>query len=114
MKKLFVLLISIVALVGCGKKEDEVKWVRAPMFMYQDNLYYFERQYVDYDRTYVGDSPENIEYDGKFESTIDLTELPTKNGQSNFGIYEYVLMDDGSIEVYLGDRKWMVLSRRDN
>lgn len=114
MKKLMILLILIVALMGCEKKEDEVKWDRAPMVMYQDNLYYFKRKYVDYDRTYVGDSPENIEYDGKFESTIDLTEVPTKNGQSNFGIYEYVLMDDGSMEIYLGDRKWWVLTRRDN
>ena len=50
-KKLFILLLSIVALMGCGKKEEEVKWDRIPMVMYQDNLYYFERSYVDYDRT---------------------------------------------------------------
>lgn len=114
MKKLLILLISIIALIGCGKKEDEVKWDRTPMFMYKDNLYYYDRSYVDYEGTYVGDNPENIEYDGKFESTIPQTELPTKNGQSNFGIYEYVLRDDGNIEIYLGDREWLILSRRDN
>lgn len=75
------------------------------MFMYQDNLYYFEK-------TYKNEPPYELAYDVKVDSTVDLTEIPSKNGQSNFGIYEYVLMDDGSIEFYIGDSEWMVLSAR--
>ncbi|MDO4605443.1 MAG: hypothetical protein Q4B23_05660 [Helcococcus sp.] len=100
------LIILVIVLVGCRKVEDEVKWDNIPMFMYKDDFYYYKK-------TFKKEPPENIAYDGKFESTVPLTEIPTKNGQSNFGIYEYILIDDESMEVYLGDNKWMILSKRD-
>ena len=43
MKKLLILIILVIVLVGCRKVEDEVKWDNIPMFMYKDDFYYYKK-----------------------------------------------------------------------
>ncbi len=50
--------------------------------------------------------------DGKVTSTVDSTQTPTKDNQSNFGAgYEFQFGADGQIEVCINN-KWFIFERR--
>lgn len=45
--------------------------------------------------------------DGKIASTVDASEIPTQDNQSNFGSgYEYQYVDENSIDIYMNE-KWI-------
>ena len=45
--------------------------------------------------------------DGKISSTVDASEIPTQDNQSNFGDgYEYQYVDENSVDIYMNE-KWM-------
>lgn len=45
--------------------------------------------------------------DGEITSTVEASEIPTENNQSNFGIgYGYQFVDENSLDVYMND-KWI-------
>ena len=45
--------------------------------------------------------------DGKLSSTVDGSEIPTQDNQSNFGSgYEYQYVDENSIDIYMNE-KWI-------
>ena len=45
--------------------------------------------------------------DGEISLTVDTSEIPTQNNQSNFGAgYEYQYVDENSIDIYMNG-KWM-------
>lgn len=110
MKKLItttILVISIsCSLLGCGtnnpndknatKESIDVK----PMVMINNNLYLGTGNESD-----VGARCGNV--DGKIASTVERTETPTQNHQSNFGSdYGFQYVDENNIDVYMND-KWM-------
>ena len=52
--------------------------------------------------------------DGMITSSVDGTQIPTKNNESNFGSgfgFQYGT-DDGTIEVYMNE-KWIVFEHRE-
>ncbi|RCX19338.1 hypothetical protein DFR58_10383 [Anaerobacterium chartisolvens] len=50
--------------------------------------------------------------DGEITSTVEGTQIPTKNDQSNFGTgYGYQFVTDGQIEVYINN-KWFIFEKR--
>lgn len=52
-------------------------------------------------------------YDGEIESSVDNTQIPTEDNQSNFGTgYGYQFGREGTVEVLI-DGKWIVFAAKD-
>lgn len=85
----------------------EEKWDRIPMVMVNDKLYY--------DTGLEGDASERCgNMDGEITSTVDGSEIPTENNQSNFGAgygYQYGLTSN-TIEILIDD-KWYIYENRE-
>ena len=105
-----LLMVLLCILSGCsnGRSPDmqaEAKWDKIPMVMVDGALYYDtgeESQAAEDDHA----------VDGKITSTVDGSETPTENDQSNFGegfIYRHT--GDGTIEILM-DEKWIVFEHR--
>ena len=104
MKKLLVLiLLCVLCLTGCSKDGEE-KWDRIPMVMV-DGILYLDTGHNNTEIRKCG-TP-----DGEITSTVDGTEQPTKDNQSNFGSgygYQYG-MTEGTIEIYMNDA-WRIFA----
>ena len=51
--------------------------------------------------------------DGEIDSTVDSTQIPTEDNQSNFGSgYGYQFVDENSIDVCINE-KWMRFEKRE-
>ena len=85
--------------------DDDAPWVLRRMLMYENRLYF----YID-DK--LGEPEGDTVFDGSIESEVAETKKPFKNNQSNFGKgYDFIVNEEEkTIEVYLGDGKWWVLS----
>ena len=104
MKKLVTLaLICMLGLTGCSKV-GEAKWDMIPMVMVDGTLY-------------LDTGHKNTEVrkcgmmDGEITSTVDGTEKPSQDNQSNFGSgygYQYG-MTEGTIEIYMNDA-WCIFA----
>lgn len=52
-------------------------------------------------------------YDGEITSTVEGTEIPSEDGQSNFGTgYPYQYTGEGQIDLLI-DGKWMIFAQRE-
>ena len=104
MKKLITLaLICILGLAGCSKADEE-KWDMIPMVMVDGTLY-LDTGHNNTEIRKCG-TP-----DGEITSTVDGTEKPAKDNQSNFGSgygYQYG-MTEGTIEIYM-DNAWRIFA----
>jgi len=80
----------------------EEKWAKIPMVMVEGQLYYATGKESTVDaRCGV--------MDGEITSSVDGSETPTENNQSNFGFgYGYQYGVEGTIEVQMEDGKWYV------
>ena len=105
MKKLCVLLLTlfcIFAITGCSNAPvEEMTWDRIPMVMVDGELY-------------LDTGIENTDVrscglpDGEITSTVDSSEQPTKDDQSNFGTgYKYQYGTEGTVEICINDRWWI-------
>ena len=86
--------------------ETDVMWDRIPMVRINDKLYYDTGK----ESTAEGRCGN---MDGQITSTVDGSEIPTENNQSNFGSgfgYQYGM--DDTIEIYMND-KWFVFEYRE-
>ena len=85
---------------GSNKDEDEYMWDRIPMVMVNGELYLDTGRESDIDgRCGV--------MDGEISSTIDATEIPTQDNQSNFGEgYGYQFVDINNIDILING-KWI-------
>ena len=86
--------------------ETDTMWDRIPMVKINDKLYY------DTGRESTAEGRCGI-MDGQITSTVDGSEIPTENNQSNFGSgfgYQYGM--DDTIEIYMND-KWFVFKYRE-
>ena len=83
----------------------ETRWVRIPMVMVEGKLYY------DTGKESTLDGRCGV-MDGEITSTVDSSEIPTKDNQSNFSSANgYQYGTDGTIEVLI-DGKWIVFEHR--
>lgn len=89
------------------RKSEDVKWDLRPMLRYEGKLYYWQK-------TIKKDDDEKVKYDGKVQSSVESHEVPKENNQSNFGIYQYKIVDlkDGEKEIYVDteDGNWIIFS----
>ncbi|WFA09300.1 DUF3221 domain-containing protein [Tissierella sp. Yu-01] len=83
-----------------GLVDKKEAWDRIPMIMINGVLYYDTGNESDIEaRCGV--------MDGEITSTVDSTETPTEDNQSNFGEgYGYQYVDGNSIDVYMNE-KWI-------
>ena len=100
-----------VAMVYAAAQEpaapSDMQWDRIPMVMVDDILFLDTGEQAD-DRGLTG-QPE-----GEITSSVDQSQLPTQNGQSNFGTgypYRYGTMW-GTMEVY-SNGKWWIYAREE-
>ena len=109
MKKLLTLLLAVTCVCGCSQTQnptDESKTARIPMIMVDGELY----MDTGYDSTIEGRCGV---MDGEITSTVDGTERPIKDNQSNFGKdigYQYGTTE-GTIEIYQNE-KWRIFALR--
>lgn len=104
MKKLITLaLICILGFTGCSKADEE-KWDMIPMVMVDGTLYFD----TGHNNTAIRKCGTP---DGEITSTVDGTEKPIKDNQSNFGSgygYQYGTTE-GTIEIYMNDA-WRIFA----
>ena len=110
MKKLLTLLLAVTCVCGCSQTQnptDESKTARIPMVIVDGELYLD----TGYDSTIEGRWGV---MDGEITSTVDGTERPIKDNQSNFGKdigYQYGTTE-GTIEIYQNE-KWRIFATED-
>lgn len=84
----------------------DVMWDRIPMVRVNGKLYYDTGR-----ESTVSGRCGNM--DGEITSTVDGTEIPTEDNQSNFGSgFDYQYGSDDTIEVYMNE-KWFVFEYRE-
>lgn len=85
---------------------EEAKWDKIPMVMVDGKLYYDTgKEHIETDRSEV--------MDGEIASTVDRSEVPTENNQSNFGTgFQYQYGKDNTIEIVING-KWIVFEQRE-
>ena len=84
----------------------DAMWDRIPMVRVNGKLYY------DTGRE-SGETGRCGTMDGEITSTVDGTEIPMEDDQSNFGSgFGYQYGKDGTIEIYMNE-KWMIFEYRD-
>lgn len=88
------------------KEAETLEWDKIPMVMVNGKLYYDTGKESDIDgRCGV--------MDGKITSTVDGSETPTVDNQSNFGTgFEYQYGADDTIEIFM-NKKWIVFEHRE-
>jgi hypothetical protein len=106
---LVLVLFFIITITACGNKEVEGKMLgdRIPMIMVEEYLYLYTGEKIP------------VEIDdkaiiGNITSEVAGSEIPTQNGQSNFGCVgsEYAYFDDG-IAVMINN-EWQYFKRETN
>ena len=86
--------------------EDDKMWDRIPMVRVNGKLYYDTGR----ESTTSGRCGN---MDGEITSTVDETEIPTEDNQSNFGSgFGYQYGADDIIEIYMNE-KWIVFEYRE-
>jgi predicted small secreted protein len=85
---------------------EELEWDKIPMVMVDGKLYYDTGK----ESTISGRCGV---MDGEITSTVDGSEIPTKDNQSNFGTgFEYQYGADNTIEIFMNE-KWIVFEQRE-
>ena len=89
-----------------GREEADAMYDRIPMVRVNDKLYYDTGR-----ESTISGRCGNI--DGEITSTVDGTEIPTEDNQSNFGSgFGYQYGADDTIEIYMNE-KWFIFEYRE-
>ncbi len=89
------------------QNSTELQWDIIPMVMVNNKLYY------DTGKESTLNGRCGV-MDGKITSTVDGSEIPTKNDQSNFGTgFKYQYGSDDTIEIFMNE-KWIIFEQRDD
>ena len=87
-------------------QEETQEWDKIPMVMVDGKLYYDTGK----ESTISGRCGV---MDGEITSSVDGSEIPTKDNQSNFGTgFEYQYGADNTIEIFMNE-KWIVFEQRE-
>lgn len=101
---LFTLCLGLL-LTGCAEKAETLQ-DKIPMVRVEGKLYYDTGE--ESPAASRSDTP-----DGEITASVEGTEIPTEDDQSNFGTgYPYQFGDGDTIEVQLNGR-WMVFEQRE-
>ena len=93
-------------LVTKHSSELPLEWDKIPMVMVDGKLYY------DTGKESTVSARCGV-MDGEITSTVDGSEIPTKDNQSNFGTgFEYQYGADNTIEIFMNE-KWIVFEQRE-
>lgn len=104
-KDVYVKAEGVQIRIACPVAEENVKYDIIPMIMVNDKYYY------DTGRV-SGRTERSDKMDGEITSTVDGSEKPAKNNQSNFGEgYGYQFGENDTIEVNMNG-KWVVFEYR--
>ena len=109
-KKILVLFTILLAISsGCdASKETEYLddgGLYAPNIMVNNRLYH---------ETGVPSDLDKHDCDGSITSSVDQTELPKQDDQSNFGAgFEYDIINENRIDVYIND-EWIIFEYWEN
>lgn len=98
---------KVYAITLIEQADTDTMWDKIPMVMVNDKLYYDTGK-----ESSIEARCGNM--DGQITSTVDGTEIPTENNQSNFGTgfgYQYG-SEENTIEVYMNE-KWIVFEYRE-
>lgn len=88
------------------RAEADAMWDRIPMAMVNGKLYYDTGK-----ESTVSGRCGNM--DGEITSTVEGSEIPTENNQSNFGTgFGYQYGEDNTIEIYMNE-KWFIFEYRE-
>ena len=102
---LVLALIMVLTIVGCGVEETTTEKQLndlIPMVMVNGTLYLDTGKESPIKERKCG-TP-----DGEITSSVDQTEKPTKDNQSNFGTgYKYQYGSEGTIELYMNEKWWV-------
>lgn len=106
---ILLLFVTTIYLFGCSKEIIGLQFAgetkeylldRRPMVMINGELY------LDTNREININSRCGV-MDGEISSTVDGSEIPTQDNQSNFGVgYGYQYVDENSIDIYMNE-KWI-------
>lgn len=106
MKKYITLILALVCLLGlaacASATEDEEKWDTIPMVMIDGTLY------LDTGHESTAEGRCGV-MDGEITSSVDGSETPSADDQSNFGTgygYQYGATE-GTVELYMNDAWWV-------
>ena len=111
LKVCILLMVLLCVLSGCahGRSADtqaEEKWDKIPMVMVDGALYYDTGEESSA-------AEDDHAADGKITSTVDGSETPTDNDQSNFGEgFAYRHTGDDTVEILMNG-KWIVFEQRE-
>ena len=96
---------EVVTVVETESTESESYVARIPMVMVDDEIYYA----TGYESILEGRCGV---MDGEITSSVDGSEKPTENNQSNFGTgYGYQFTSEDTIEIQMEDGKWYVYEK---
>jgi hypothetical protein len=94
------IIVGLLAMAGCAQNETAKMTDRRPMLMVEGKIYLDTGKQipVDYDDAAIL---------GRIDSSVGSSEIPTKNGESNFGSEgaKYAFYEDGI--VVLLQNKWI-------
>ena len=98
------LACCLIGLIGCSPAEPAEKWDRRPMIMVDGVIY------LDTGKQMPVEMEESA-FLGTITSSVDGSEMPTQNGESNFGCEgaPYAYLDDG-LAVLL-DNEWVFFEK---
>lgn len=93
------------AAAAANQEQESLQWDRIPMVMVDGTLYYDTGE-ESAQAAHCGMA------DGEITSSVDGSEIPTEDGQSNFGTgFPYQYGADGTIEIQMNG-KWFIFEQR--
>lgn len=100
-KESFPAQINEVFQISLIETAQNVQWTRIPMVMIDGKMYYDTGK----ESTITGRCGV---MDGEITSTVDGTQIPTEDNQSNFGSgYEYQYGSENTIEIFMNEKWWV-------
>ena len=98
------LVCCLTMLIGCSPAEPDEKWDRRPMIMVDGVIY------LDTGKEMAVEMEESA-FLGTITSSVDGSEMPTQNGESNFGGEgaPYAYLDEGL--VVLLNHEWVFFEK---
>ncbi len=104
---IYIRVEQVTVRIASRNEEESIQYDLIPMVKV-DGQYYYDTNTESIRQNRSAD------VDGEITSTVDSSEIPQENNESNFGIgYKYQYLNEKSIEIYINEG-WWIFERRDN